>query len=111
MEVQEEKKEGILVLYLKGRIDNFCSDILLDELQTIINTGCFKTIINLKEAEYLSASCLRTFLKADKRAKQYDGIVCLTELSEAAKKTAEFTRIHRALNVYPKQEEAILDNS
>ena len=106
MEVYEEKKGKILILHLKGRIVNFCSDLLDDELNTIINTGCFNTIINLENVNYLSASCLRAFLRANKRSKRFKGEVCLCKPSQPAMELIEFTKVNKILRVFKETKEA-----
>lgn len=109
MEVTEEKRDQTLILTLKGRVDNFCSAILLEELQTIINTGIFFPIINLAETTYLSASCIRVFIQAHLRVEKFSGKICLTALSPAAQKIITFTRSDKVLATYPTNEAALED--
>lgn len=108
MRVKEEQLvDNVLILHLEGRIDHFCADILADELTTILHTGCSNTIINLSQTEYLSAACLQTFLKADKRASQYLGSVCLSSPSPAAQAVLDFTAVNKLIAVFPDDHAAI----
>lgn len=107
MDVQERKVNQTLIMSLKGRIDNFCAAILHDELQTIINTGCFSILIDLRETDYLSAGCLRAFLKGNARLQRHHGHCALLHLSDAAREIITFTGADHMLQIFDDEDQAL----
>lgn len=80
MEAFEYKTENLVVVELRGRVDEFNTSVLHEELNTILNTGKLKVIIDLSRCTFVSAHCLRAIWRVAKRGETLGGrvVLCLT---------------------------------
>ena len=77
MEANEYKSGNVVVLELKGRVDEFNTKVLSDELKTIVNTGRFFIAIDLKKTNFLSANCLNEIWSCQRTSHKLGGDIIL----------------------------------
>ncbi len=90
MEAREYKLDGLIVLELKGRVDEFNTRVLGDELRTIINTGRFRIVVDMKKVDFLSAHCLREIWKVQNIARSKGGDIVLVGASGGVGETVRY---------------------
>lgn len=98
LDAHEYRHDDVVVLELKGRVDDFNTSVLADELTTIINTGRFRIAIDLRDTNFLSAHCLRAIWKAQRSARQHGGEIALTNAEGEVLETihaVDFDRVVR----------------
>ena len=61
MELMDYKKNDILIVSIKGRLDASTADQLRQKLRQAIEEGTLKIILDCKNLEYISSSGLRVF--------------------------------------------------
>ena len=107
MEIREERKDGVLVLGLVGRLDATNSKLFEDKILATIDGGEKQLVIDLSKLEYISSSGLRVFLLASKRLNPAGGKVVLCSLKEPVRQVFEIAGFSSILPIRNSQEEAL----
>lgn len=79
MEVEHRQEGGVTVVQLSGRLDSSVSGEVMDKLNSIVNGGATKLVLNLRELNYISSAGLRSILVAAKLIKSANGEMRLCE--------------------------------
>ena len=66
MEAQVEEKGEVVVVRVQGRLDAASSPQLEKKLNSIIESGHFKMVLNLGGVDYLSSAGMRLMLSVSK---------------------------------------------
>src|SRR3989338_6857136 len=103
MEIQERKVADIILLDLSGRIDAFTSE----ELNSIINTGKRKFIINFDKVTYISSSGLRVFLGAYKKLSDHKGGIRFSNMQDTVLKVFALAGFDKIFDIYSTETEAM----
>lgn len=106
MEAREYKLENFVVVELRGRVDEFNTGVLRDELHTIINTGKFLIAIDLTKTDFLSAHCLKAVLSCQQRVRKLGGNLALVGPREQVQDTISYVRLHRVMHILPNLDSA-----
>ncbi len=101
MEAREYRVDNFIVLELKGRVDEFNTAVLRDEIHTIINTGRTRLAIDLSLTEFLSAHCLSAIWKCQRRAKSFGGDIALCGATERVAATIKYVALERVMAIHP----------
>ncbi|HBQ20550.1 MAG: hypothetical protein A2Z91_07185 [Deltaproteobacteria bacterium GWA2_38_16] len=107
MEIQERKVADIILLDLSGRIDAFTSEKLEEELNSIINTGKRKFIINFDKVTYISSSGLRVFLGAYKKLSDHKGAIRFSNMQDTVLKVFALAGFDKIFDIYSTETEAM----
>jgi len=73
LDIIEERSPGAAHFTLKGRVNAASADPLLYKLETAINDGHTKIIVNMSQIEYLSSVGIRVILKIYKKTAEVGG--------------------------------------
>lgn len=106
MEAHEYKLGGNVVLELKGRVDEFNTKVLGDELQTIINTGRFFVIIDLGKVNFLSAHCLGEIWRVQRKARECGGDIVIVGAEGGVLETIHYVSLDTVVMRFHSIEEA-----
>jgi outer membrane protein len=106
VEALEYRVDNFIVLELRGRVDEFNTGVLRDEIHTIINTGRFCIAIDLSKTEFLSAHCLGAIWNCQKRARRVGGDLVLVGPLGSVEETLAYVGIGAVLRVYPSLDSA-----
>jgi anti-anti-sigma factor len=106
LEAREYKLENFVVVELRGRVDEFNTGVLRDELHTIINTGKFLIAIDLTKTDFLSAHCLKAVLSCQQRVRKLGGNLALVGPREQVQDTISYVRLHRVMHILPNLDSA-----
>jgi anti-anti-sigma factor len=83
MEIQEDRKDGILVVAPAGRIDSSTCGELEGRLLQHLAAGETRLIIDLQGVEYISSAGLRVLLLVTNRLRPLDGRLVLCAMSRS----------------------------
>jgi anti-anti-sigma factor len=107
MEAHEYKLGNVIVLELKGRVDEFNTKVLGDELRTIINTGRFSVVIDLGKVGFLSAHCLRELWRYQRKAQAFGGDIVLVGAEGEVLETIHYVELDKVVKRFYAIEEAV----
>jgi anti-anti-sigma factor len=106
MEAQVEEKGDIIVVRIKGRLDAASSPQLEKKINSIIESGHFKLILNLAGVDYLSSAGMRLMLSVSKKLKHVEGKVVACNLNDEVMDVIKMAGFHQVLELYPSEEES-----
>lgn len=71
--IQDEKKNDVLLLHLKGRLDTVSSSLAERKIFDYIESGEYKIVLDLKSVDYMSSAGMRLLLSIIKKLKTFSG--------------------------------------
>lgn len=108
MEIATHKKDKVMVVDVKGRLDTTNYNSLENELFTMIDKGNLQIIIDCKSLNYVSSSGLRVFLVAFKKLKALNGKFALSNLQDNIKEIFEISGFITIFDIYSTSDEALI---
>lgn len=81
VEIHEEKKGDVLVLYFKGKLDAISSPSAEKKIFECVNAGNHKLIFDFSGVDYLSSAGLRVLLSTRKKLKALSGTLLLSSVT------------------------------
>lgn len=106
METHVEEKGDVVVIRLKGRLDAASSPQLEKIINSIIDTGHFKFVLNFEGIDYLSSAGMRLMLSVSKKLKHLEGKVVACCLDDEVMDVIKMAGFHQVLEIYPTEEES-----
>lgn len=107
MEAQVEEKGEIIIIRVQGRLDAASSPQLEKQINSIIETGHFKLILNFSGVEYLSSAGMRLMLSISKKLKHLEGKVVACNINDEVMSVIKMAGFQHVLEIYPTEEESI----
>jgi len=101
MEIDEEKKDGVIILSLKGRLDALTAKSLEDKFFSLVESQEKLFAINFRHLEYISSGGLRVLLKAAKVLKKDNGKIVLYALKDPIREIFEIAGFLSIFSIYP----------
>lgn len=99
MEAHVRRLDTVIVLELAGRVDEFHSGIVRDELDTIVSTGRMRIAIDLRGVTALSARCVLAWLDVHEKTLLLGGGVVLVGPRGAPRELVEATGLASVMPV------------
>ena len=81
LELSDHKRDEVRVVSLDGKLEVLSSKTLLERLNTLIDGGERRVLLECSRLEYISSSGLRVVLMAAQRLEQLGGKLVLAGLS------------------------------
>jgi len=106
MEAQVEEKGDVIVIRVSGRLDAASSPQLEKKINSIIDSGHFKLVLNFSGVEYLSSAGMRLMLSVSKKLKHLEGKVVACSLNDEVMEVIKMAGFHQILELYPTEEES-----
>lgn len=106
MNIHEERKDGVLILGLEGRLDATSSKMFEEKIVATIDAGETGIVIDLSQVDYISSAGLRVFLVASKRLNPAGGKLVLCSLQEPVKQVFEIVGFFSILSIHSSRDEA-----
>jgi anti-anti-sigma factor len=106
MEAQVEEKGDVIVVRVQGRLDAASSPQLEKKINSIIESGHFKLILNLAGVDYLSSAGMRLMLSVSKKLQHLEGKIVACEVPLDVMGVIEMAGFQRVLELYPSEEES-----
>ena len=107
MEATVEEKGDVVVIRVKGRLDAASSPQLEKKINSIIDTGHFKLLLNMADVDYLSSAGMRLMLSVSKKLKQLEGKVIACSLNDDVVEVIKMAGFQQVLEIYPSEEEGL----
>lgn len=107
MEVIETRRDGVLVLGLRGRLDSITSEDFEKKLLGSVRDGETRLILDFQELDYISSAGLRVLLKAAKELKVINGRMALCSLKDYIKEIFEMSGFVSFLPIHASLEESL----
>jgi anti-anti-sigma factor len=107
VQVSELRREGVLILGLDGRLDAASSPLLERKINSFLDSGQAKLIMNFDHVEYLSSAGMRLLLVVSKRAKGHGGKLVLAAVHEDVMEVIKVAGFDQFLEICHTEGEAI----
>ncbi|HOT03937.1 MAG TPA: STAS domain-containing protein [Methanolinea sp.] len=107
LQVAEERRGDIPVVFLKGRMDATTSPDAEAHINRLIDGGDRQLVVDLSGLEYISSAGLRVLLSGLKRLKSSGGMLKLTALAPEIQKVFDIAGFNRLFPIYRNLDEAL----
>lgn len=98
---------NIKILTLSGRFDALTSPSVQSWLDEAIKTKPVQIVVNLAAVTFIDSTALSTLVAGMKRARQMEGDLRLCKLQQPVRMIFELTRLDKAFEIFPGEDEAI----
>ena len=109
MEVLEGRRNDVLVLALKGRLNAVSAPSVQNHLQQRIDQGERRFAVDAAGLTYISSSGLRLLLQVAKQLEERSGRMVLCALQEPVKRVLKIAGFMPLFSIFGSSEEAIQD--
>ncbi len=109
MEAKSERKDGILIFFINGRLDAFGAQQLDEWVQGTLHDDDKELVLDLSGSTYLSSGGLRTFSMLKKEMKRRNGRFALAGVGEYPKKVLDTAGFSSILEIFPTTDDAVED--
>jgi len=107
MDVTVEEKGEIIVMRVKGRLDAASSPQLEQTINSIIDGGHFKIVLNFSDVEYLSSAGMRLMLAISKKLQHLEGKVVACSLNDDVMEVIKMAGFNQVIEFYPSEQESL----
>ena len=107
VEVKEERKEDVLILRIKGRLDAISSPIAEKKIFDLINNGEYKLILDFAGVAYLSSAGMRMLLSTTKKLKGLSGKLAVCSITTNVMDVLKMSGFDHVLELFKTEEEAL----
>jgi anti-anti-sigma factor len=109
MEARSERKDGVVIFFVSGRLDAFGAQ----QLETWVREGLHdddkELVLDLAETGYLSSGGLRVFNALKKEMKRRNGRFALAAVGEYPKKVLDMAGFTSVFDIFPTADLAVSD--
>ena len=107
MQVQSQSFGEVVVLNLEGRFDAYSAPQVNEWLDEATRHESPQIVVNMENVVFVDSTALATLVQAMKRCRQTKGDLRLSNLKQPVQMIFELTRLDRAFEICPSEEEAI----
>jgi anti-sigma B factor antagonist len=107
MELQSKSLNNVNVIAITGRFDAQSSSAVQAWLENAVKTKPVNIVVNLEAVTFIDSTALSTLIAAMKSARQKEGDVRLCTIPQPVRMIFELTRLDRAFEILPSEDEAI----
>lgn len=86
-----EENDGIMTVYLEGRMDTSVSEAVEKEVQPVYETECKEIVIDCSKLDYIASSGLRLFLNMLLDTQQQGKHISVKGMNEALREVFDMT--------------------
>jgi anti-anti-sigma factor len=109
MEARSEKKDGVVLVYVSGRLDAFGAQQLDNWAKDALADDDRDLVIDLSGSEYLSSGGIRAFIGLKKEMKRRGGRFVLSGVGEYPGKVLEMAGFTKVFEIFPDPASAVTD--
>lgn len=80
-EVTKKDHDNVVALYIKGYLDAHTAPMLENELQSLIEQGKYRIVVNFKDLVYISSAGLGVFMGFIENIRNNEGDIKLTNMN------------------------------
>ena len=107
MDFFENKKNGWMIVEVKGRLDAMTAPLFREKIVSLIDQGEIKLLLDLSGMEYISSAGLRVLFEAAYKIQDLQGKIRCYSLSGNIRKIFRMADISSEIPDFPSQEEAM----
>jgi len=107
VEIHEEKKGDVLVLFFKGKLDAISSPSAEKKIFECVNAGNHKLVFDFSGIDYLSSAGLRVLLSTRKKLKALAGVLLLSSVTSNVMDVFVISGFDHVLEIAPTTDDAI----
>lgn len=107
MEITTRDEGDTKIVMLNGKLDTNTTPAAESEINTLLDAGASKLLINFEQISYISSSGLRLLLATAKRLKSSGGDLKVCALNEMATEVFEVSGFSSILNVFATEQDAL----
>ncbi len=107
MDIVEKKLDNVNLIYLSGRLDAYSATEVEKKLDSLIEAGQTRLVLNLEKLEYISSSGLRVFLASLKKTKKQQGDIKLACMKTFIKEVFDIAGFSQLFNIFDTEEAAV----
>jgi anti-sigma B factor antagonist len=107
MDLYTTSKNNINVLTLAGRFDAMTSSEVQTWLEEVTKIKPVHIVVNLEAVTFVDSTALSTLVSGMKRARMAEGDLRLCKLQQPVRMIFELTRLDKAFEIFPGEDEAI----
>ena len=97
MEARSERKEGVLIFFVSGRLDSFGAQQLDAWARDALNDDDRELVVDLSGSTYLSSGGIRVFNGLKREMKRRNGRIALSCCRGVPEKGSGHGRVHHRL--------------
>ena len=107
MEITMRDEGDTKIVMLNGKLDTNTTPAAEGEINTLLDAGVNKLLINFEQLSYISSSGLRLLLATAKRLKASGGDIKVCSLNEMATEVFELSGFSSIIKVFPSEQDAL----
>jgi anti-sigma B factor antagonist len=107
MELIDRSENDVHVLRLSGRFDSYTAEPVKKWIEANTEAPPAQLVINLEKVAFVDSTGLATLVQGMKRSRQHGGDLLLCRLQPPVRLIFELTRLDRAFEVLPTEEDAV----
>ena len=106
MEIVKSSRNNLPVLQLKGRFDAHEVEPVNEWLAEQTKAGSVRLIVNLEGVNFIDSTALSTLVRGLKLCREQNGDLHVCSLLQPVQVIFELTRLDKAFDIFPTEEEA-----
>ena len=107
MELIVRKEKNAVIVAVTGRMDALVAPQFDKQLETLMEEGVARIIIDFKDLEYISSAGLQIILASAKKMEEVNGEIVLLHLKDAVKEVFEISGFDMIFRVFDDQDAAL----
>jgi anti-sigma B factor antagonist len=107
MELIDRQENDVRVLQISGRVDSYTVEPAKKWIETHTQAPPAQLVVNLERVTFIDSTGLATLVQGMKRSRQHGGDLLLCRLQQPVRLVFELTRLDRAFEVLPTEEDAV----
>lgn len=107
MDLHLHSEADIAILDIKGSVDSYTVRALSQQLEIAMTSKSANLLVNLTNVEFMDSSGLATLVQTMNRCRERGGNLYLCNPQQSVRMILELTRLDKALEIFPTQEDAI----
>jgi len=109
MEARSERREGVLIFFVTGRLDAFGAQQMDTWAREALNDDDKELVLDLTGAPYLSSGGIRSFNSLKREMKRRSGRFALSGIGEYPKKVLDMAGFNTVFEIFPTTDDAVAD--
>jgi anti-anti-sigma factor len=105
--IELEMKDDAVVLHMSGQMREMGADALREELDKLIEDGCYKLVFDLSDVTFISSVGLGQLMRAYRNATSHEGYVRIVNPQPLVEEVFRFTKLHTLIGIFETIEEAM----
>jgi len=107
MEMNAERRDGILTIAVEGRLDGYASEEVKGGIAAALRDDDRSAVIDFAGLTYLSSAGIRVFLGLQKELKGRGGVLAICNVGEYPLQVLAMAGFDRVFSIYPSRAEAL----